>query len=400
MPLYTYTAIDPQGAHVSGQLEANDPDSAVSQLTVQGLRVENIQRVSAPDVRIQEEHAPALSAGESRDIGSHIAAVISAGVPLEGGLAAVAEEFPAGRTRRALRRIVRRLEAGEDLESVLATSGAPRYLPALVRAGRRSGRTAEILENFVAGSRSVSELRQTLWMALAYPLFVLVVTVPLGLFLIVWLIPSFAAVFDGFGIQLPWMTTAVIAVSRFLTEHGGKALLALASAVVVLCLVMRVTLGAVGTRRLVGAVPVIGPLVRWLGLSRFSPILSLLIESRVPLDEALLLAGEASGDAEIRHDCRELAARLQSGKTLASAARETRRFPQSFARALSWERYQEIFPEVLQSMSEMYAGRARILVAVLMAVVPPLAVTLAGLVIGFIVVALFMPLIELLNKLS
>src|SRR5205823_1262441 len=148
--------------------------------------------------------------------------------PLEGGLAAVAEEFPWGRMRSALRRIVRKLETGADLESVLASSGAPRYLPSLVRAGRRSGRTAAILENFIASSRALSDLRQTLLMALAYPMVLLLLCVPLGAFLIFWLIPQFAAIFDGFEIRLPWITTVVIVASRFLADHGVQTLGALA----------------------------------------------------------------------------------------------------------------------------------------------------------------------------
>ncbi len=400
MPLYCYTAIDLQGTRVSGRLEASDPDAAAAQLTAQGLKIESVQSVLEPDVWLKDEPAPPLSHGQAGDIGGHIAEVISAGVPLEAGLAAVAEEFPAGRTRAALRRIVRRLETGEDLESVLASCGAPRYLPALVRAGRRSGRTAEILENFIAGSRSAIELRQSLWMALAYPLFLLLVSVALGLLLLFWLIPTFASVFEGWNLKLSGITTFVFDVARILKDHGVKIVIALLSALVVVCVVMRVALGPLETRRLLGAVPVIGPLLRWLGLSRFAPVLSLLIESRVPLDEALLLAGEASGDAQIQHDCRALAAGLQSGKTLESAAREVRRFPPSFVRALTWDRYQEGFPEILHSMSEMYAGRARIVVAVLMAILPPVMIIGAALVLGFVVVALFMPLIQLLNQLS
>jgi type II secretory pathway component PulF len=400
MPLYNYTAIDSLGSRVSGRLEANDPDAAAAQLTAQGLRIESVQLVLASGVWLDEGPGPLMAAGAARDVGGHIAEVISAGVPLEGGLAAIAEEFPVGRTRRTLREIVRRLESGENLDGVLASSGAPAYLPALVRAGRRSGKTAEILENFIAGSRSVSELRQSLWMALAYPLAVLLVTIPLLVFLFVWLIPSFETVLRGWDIRLPMMTRALTAVSGFLVEHGGTFLLTLLAAVVVVCLVIRAALGPLATRRLVGGIPVAGPLLRWLGLSRFSPILSLLIQSRVPLDEALLLAGDASGDAEIRHDCRVMAASLQSGQTLESAARDVKRFPQSFVRALSAEQYHEGFPDVLQSMSEMYAARARILVAFLMAFLPPVTVIVVGTVVGFIVISLFLPLIQLLNMLS
>src|SRR5262245_34267789 len=401
MPTYSYIAIDPQGARLAGEIEASDPDAVVARLTAQGMRVESVQMIF-PGVppRAGKDPAPRLTASEAREVGGHVAEVVSAGLPLEAGLAAIAEEFPWGRMGRALRRIADRLETGESGESALSSTGAPAYLPALVRAGRRSGRTADILENFVASSRSVSDLRQTLWMALAYPLVLLALTVPLVLFLVIWLIPSFEAIFADFDVRLPLMTEFVLNVSNFLTEHGLMSLAIVAGAILEIVVVLRLALGPAGSRRLVCTVPVVGPLLRWLGLARFSPILSLLIESRVPLDEALLLAGEASADAEIREDCGELAADLRSGKSLESAAREKGRFPKSFVRALAWEQHREGFAEVLQSMSEMYAGRARALVAILIAVLPPVLVVMVALLVGFIVIAMFMPLIELLNKLS
>jgi general secretion pathway protein F len=401
MPTYSYSAIDSEGVRHAGEIEASDPDAVVSQLTAKGMRVEGVQMVfPAAPARVERTPAPRMSTAQAQEIGGHLAEVVAAGLPLEAGLAAVAEEFPWGRMGRALRRIAGRMETGESLDSALSASGAPAYFPALVRAGRRSGRTADILENFIASSRSVSDLRQSLWMALAYPLALLVLSIPLGLFLFLWLIPGFETIFADFGIQLPLITEFVLNVSKFLGDHGLATLGILAGAVLAVGVVLRLALGAAGWRRLVCTIPVVGPLMRWLGLARFSPILSLLIESRVPLDEALVLAGEASGDAEIREDSGELAAHLRSGRSLESAARDIGRFPKSFVRALAWERQREGFAEVLQSMSEMYAGRARALVAILIAVLPPVVVTLVAFIVGFIVIALFMPLIELLNKLS
>jgi type II secretory pathway component PulF len=402
MPTYTYIAIDGRGIRVSGAIEASDPDEAVSRLTEQGLRIESVQRTAATDSDAggEDDRGRGLAPGEAREISGHIAGIISAGLPLEAGLAAVAEEFPRGRLRRSLQNVIRELESGRDLESVLAAGRTPAYLSALVRAGRRTGRTGEILESFVANAAIVSDLRQTLWMALAYPLVLLLVIVPLALFLQLWIVPAFAAIFDGFEIRLPLMTEALIGLSQFISEYGWKALACVAGAILALYLILRLALGPVGMRRTIGALPVIGPLLRWLAMARFSPLLSLLIESRVPLDEALILAGEAVGDAEIGADCRQLAAQVQAGESLESAALRTGRFPSSFVRALSWEGRRDGFPEVLQSMADMYAGRARALVLVLAAVLPPLAVLLVAVMVGFVVIALFMPLVELLNKLS
>jgi type II secretory pathway component PulF len=153
-------------------------------------------------------------------------------------------------------------------------------------------------------------------------------------------------------------------------------------------------------RRMLGDVPVVGPLLRGLALARFSQLLSLLIESNVPLDEALVLAGDAAGDPELGADCRNVALGIRGGRTLESAAREIGHLPASFVRALSWERHQEAFAEVLQSTAEIYAGRARTLLALLVAMLPPLIVILMGLPVALVVFALYMPLIELLKRLS
>jgi type II secretory pathway component PulF len=386
---------------VAGEIEASDPDAVVSQLTARGLRIEQVAIAPpAHESPLDTDRLAQLKVSEARDLGGHIAEIISSGLPMEGGLAAVAEEMPAGRLRRALRGIVRELETGADLESVLARRRAPPYLAALVRAGRRTGRTGEILEGFIANSRVISELRQTVWAALAYPLVLLALIVPLGLFLLLWIIPASAAVFDGFEINLPLITRGLIAVSRFAKESGWQILACLACAMLVSFLVLRLALGGAGIHRLMCGIPAIGPFLRWLGLARFSQFLSLLIEGRVPLDEALILAGDAAGDAGIRADCRQIAANVRGGMTLEAAARETGRLPASFVRALSWEGYQDAFPEVLQSTADMYTGRARVLVALLLGIIPPVIVTFVALLVGFVIIAMFMPLIELLNNLS
>ena len=401
MPIYTYSAIDPNGMRVAGQVDASDPDAAASQLTARGLRIEQVEMVPPAQVSPSStDRLAQLKVSEARDLGGHIAEIISSGLPMEGGLAAVAEEMPSGRLRRALKGIVRELETGADLETVLARRRAPPYLAALVRAGRRTGRTAEILEGFIANSRVVSELRQTVWAALAYPLVLLVLIVPLGLFLLLWIIPASAAVFDGFEIKLPLITEGLIAVSRFVQQFGWQILAYLAGAVLVSYVMLRLALGGAGTRRLMCRIPAIGPFMRWLGLARFSQSLSLLIEGRVPLDEALILAGDAAGDAGIRADCRQIAANVRGGMTLEAAARQTGGLPASFVRALGWEGYQDAFPEVLQSTADMYTGRARVLVALLLGIIPPIIVIFVALLVGFVVIAMFMPLIELLNKLS
>jgi type II secretory pathway component PulF len=193
----------------------------------------------------------------------------------------------------------------------------------------------------------------------------------------------------------------LFAVSRFSSSATAQ-MMFLLFGVLLVALVVAGLLGSrfAGTRRLLCGVPVMGPVLRGLALARFSQMLSLLIESGVPLDEALVLAGDAAGDAELGADCRTAAVGVRAGHTLESAVRETRSLPASFLRALSWERHHKAFADVLESTAEIYAGRARTLLALLVAILPPLIVILVGLFVASVVLALYMPLIELLHRLS
>ncbi len=401
MRTYIYIAIDSRGERLSGEIEASDPDAVVSQLTARGLRIESVQPLPPREPPSADRPRPVgLSAAETREVGGHISEIISAGVPLEGGLAAIADEFPWGRVRRSLQGIVRDLEAGNDLESVLARHRSAGYLPALVRAGQRSGRTGEILDNFITGSQIVSDLRQVLWTALAYPLILLVALVPLMLLVLLKVVPQFGELFASMEVQIPLLTRVLLAAADFLKQDGVWIVLVILGAVVALAVMIRAILGRVAVRRLMCRIPVIGPLLRWLALARFSPLLSALIEARVPLDAALLLAGDASGDAEIEDDCRVLAASLRAGNSLQAAAQETGRFPASFMQALTWERRQEGLPEVLRSMADMYAGRARAFVMLIAVVLPPVVVLFVAGTVGGAMVLMFVPLFDLLKKLS
>jgi type II secretory pathway component PulF len=405
MSFYSFIAIDSTGQRVSGQVEASDPDAVVSQLSVQGLRIESVLLLRDAEQKPSAgasmgAAAGSLRAADVREIGGHIAEIASAGLPLEAGLAAIAEELPRGRLRRELRKIVADLETGIDLESALSARRAPPYVSALVQAGRRTGRTGAILESFISSTRIAFDLRQTLMLALIYPAALLVIVLLIAAILQSSVIPEFAKVFEGFGLKLPWATVMLIEISKLMNEFGWLALAFVAVAALVVSVLAFLAMGPIETRRMICRIPAFGPLVRWAALARFSPLLSLLIESRVPLDQALVLAGESSGDALIYDDCRKLAERVRAGESLEMVARSGRGLPISFVRAIGLERERRGLPDVLQSMADVYAGRARALAALLALFLPIIVVSLIGTFVSFVVLALMWPLIDMLRLLS
>jgi type II secretory pathway component PulF len=145
-------------------------------------------------------------------------------------------------------------------------------------------------------------------------------------------------------------------------------------------------------------IPLLGPIARWASLARFSQLLSLLVENEVPLDEALILAGNASGNPEIQDDCRALLASVTAGESFEAATRRLNRFPPSFVQALTWSQRAAGMPEILQSLGDIYASRVRAIIAVLVAIIPPILMLLIGLAALFFISALFAPMIQLLNS--
>lgn len=397
MPRYRYIGLDFTGRQVSGERDAADPDALLAALAGEISQVVSVQLV---DDYPGYERSGGVHRADVSEISGHIAEIIESQLPLESGLAAIAAECSSRRMRSTLRGIASDLAAGNDLETVLAGRGAPAELKSLVRAGARSGNTGQILEHYVINIESAVDLRQSMRRGLLYPLVLTILFGLVGTTVVLYFVPQFVVIFDGFGVDLPLPTKWLVAFSKFASQYGVTTGLALLAIVIAVMVLMRLALGKVLWRRIVCRIPLFGAILRWTALSRFSQLLSLLVENHVPLDEALVLAGDASGDAEIQYDCRRMLASVSAGETLESAARKLDRFPTSFVQALAWASRPSGLPEVLQSLGDMYAGRVRAAVAVIIALVPPILMFFLGVSMALLIIALFLPLFNLLNNLA
>jgi type IV pilus assembly protein PilC len=167
-----------------------------------------------------------------------------------------------------------------------------------------------------------------------------------------------------------------------------------------LCLVWAVSRTSASARRVVVCIPLLGALLRWSSLCRFSQLLALLMEHRVPMSEAVWLAGDACGDAAIRQDCRSLAARVAAGETFETAVLRVRSFPRGYTRGLALRSNQPWFPDTQRALAEIYAARIRALMVILATLLPGFVILVAAGLFALVVVAIFMPLIQLLNALA
>ncbi|MBC8112860.1 MAG: type II secretion system F family protein [Candidatus Saccharimonas sp.] len=322
-------------------------------------------------------------------------------LPLAPALNAMADETYSPKTRRGLRQLAARLERGESLHQAL-NSVELRLSPALrvlAEQGTQFGRFDAVLHWSVEQTRRSNELRRQLWVVLTYPLFLISIVATVGSFLFVVIVPQFAKIFDDFGTQLPGITVAVISVSQFCAANRLPALLALAVVLVLATGPFAWRGHWLVTRRWSGSIPLIGPLFRLAALSEFCHLLAVFVESGMPLAAGALVAGESSEDEWLQLMSVQLALDIDRGIEAEMAA-ITCGFPSSLAHVLREATSPKVLADALHGLAEIYSARTEVSSHLTSSIVEPFVMVLTVVGLGTIVIALFMPLIKLLNDLS
>lgn len=400
--VFAYTALDTSGQQREGTLLAVSPVEVAQQLPTGWIMLacEPLAEGAPPRPGPPRDVTERLPATEGEALAGHLAALTQAGVPLEGGLRALMEELPKGRFRRGVERLVARLEAGVDLQTAVRDSGAPETLQAVIRGGLQQGDLGGALARHAATSQTLSQSRLIIWSALTGPLVGGGICILLLLLLVGWILPRFAELYGGFGLQLPLLTVWILRAGEWLNAWSPVLLMGFAAVVVPGLLLGRLWGGRETIAGWLGWVPLVGPLLRSLGLVRLCDTLSLLVESRVPLPEALRLAGEASGDRGLRQESQRLAGELAAGDDVNARPRRWRRLPAGLIDLIATAGNQSTLVALLQAQTSLQVQRARGLTQLLVLLLPWLLLPLLGTLVAVVLVAVFLPLMQVLRILA
>jgi type II secretory pathway component PulF len=342
-----------------------------------------------------------LTRDDAAELTGGLAGLTATGLPLPDGLRALGAELERPRLRRAFLELAQAIERGEPLDQALARIGGnlPPDLAGLATAAVRSGQVTQVLGESARLQRLRSQLRRWIWIGLAYPALLLSFFTGLVVLISTLVIRQFEEIFSDFGIALPWVTMVIIRLARFFSESGWI----LVTGPLVVWLFIAFFGIAIGSRariRVVRSIPLLGP--AWLSttMAEFCHLLAILVESCVPLPEALTLAGSATRDEELVDSCNRAAGAIEAGSSLADAMDQDGDFVPGFSRLLRWAEQSRSLPEALHVAGELFEARARPQAAFLTTFVTIAVVFLVLFGTGFTLIALFLPLIKLLVELS
>ncbi|MGH9256641.1 MAG: type II secretion system F family protein [Vicinamibacterales bacterium] len=405
MATFAYTGRSRAGQTITGEFMADSMDAAVSALRRDQILVTQINPVkeaTAATPRARKRRSRGVKAKDLAVFTRQFSVMIGAGLPLVQCLDILgnqAEDKNFGEVILATRADV---EAGASLADAMAKH--PKAFDSLftnmIAAGEAGGILDAILKRLATYIEKAVKLKGQVKSAMVYPIAVVVIaTVVVGA--ILWkVIPTFAQLFAGLGADLPMPTRIVIAMSNGLVRYMPFII----GSMVVFAFAFRAYYRTAGGRMLVDRVvlrmPVLGILMRKIAVARFCRTLSTLLTSGVSILEALDITAKTAGNAVVEAAIYTTRKSIERGETIAGPLKQTAVFPPMVVQMIGVGEATGALDTMLSKIADFYEEEVDVAVAGLLTLLEPLMIALLGGIVGGIVIAMYLPIFELINQLT
>lgn len=411
MPHYTYTARSADGRREEGLVEAPDRRGALRAVEQRGLVPVRLEEAAAGAV------ARAVRAGRPRGgwrrqrmgrrelllFTRELSDLLGSGMTLGGSLHTLAQHRSGGERDRVVEILRDRIVQGNSLSESLAERPdifPPLYV-SMTRAGEAGGALAEALERLAVHYERVGEAREKVLMALVYPGIVLTIGVFTMVFIMIFVIPRFAALFAELGSTLPLPTRMLIGASRFLT--GWRALWIAAPVVAAVVLgrrALRTPAGRFAWDRALLRLPVVRRIVAANAYAHFAQTLGSLLANGVPVLQALAIVEETVGNTVIAGELREARARVTDGSSISGPLAAGRVFPTMLTDMLAVGERTGDMSGALGQIARRYNAELDRSVKVFTTLLEPLLIVLMAGLVGFVAISMLLAVFDLTSGLN
>jgi type IV pilus assembly protein PilC len=415
MPQFHYQAIDSRGQEQTGRLEAVTAEQAAAGLKGRGLHPTEIKPVGSPSTSTAKSASrnrshqtfpffKSLTARELALFTRQLATLLRAGMPLLRALEVLERQEKNVRMKEMLLALAEGIRSGGTLSDAMARHGRvfDRLYINMVRAGEAGGALDLVFERLAGFQEKSQRLRGKVQAAMVYPLVVLVVAASILAGLLVFVVPKFKQIFADLlkGAPLPPLTRAVLAVSEGARVHWIGLLAGASVCGLVYQVCHRHPAGRRMLDRLVLRLPVFGELALKTLVARFSRTLGTLLSSGVPVLQALTIARDTCGNLRVAGAIGVVHDRVKEGESMARPLEGTRVFPPMVPSLIEVGEHTGQLPEMLGKVADIFDGEVDATVAGLSSLLEPMMVVFLATVVGIIVVALFLPLVRIVQLMS
>ena len=404
MPSFEYQVKDQGGKDQSGVQEAPDVGTLVSSLRSQGFIIIRISEVKKGK-SFAVGKGPSKQRGKSGKVklddlvvfSRQMATLVGAGVPLIQALDILAEQVEKEKLRVILRNLHQEVQGGKSLSD--AMEKYHRVFSVLfinmVRAGEQSGSLEEILDRVATYFEKSSALQKKVKSALMYPAAVSVMAFLITFGMMTFVIPKFAEIFESLNAKLPTLTTVLINFSRFLAGNWVVVLGGIGVTVFAIGQIVKTPAGGLAWDSFKIRMPVFGPLLLKVAVSKFSRTLATLVRSGVQILSSLEIVSKTSGNRRLEIVIRSLMESVKKGETISGPLEKSRVFPTMVVRMIAIGEETGELEEMLMKIADFYEREVDAAVDGLTSLIEPLIIAFLGIVIGGIVIAMFLPILTL-----
>src|SRR5438132_5915694 len=401
MPVYTYRGTNRAGASVSGEM------TAASKSDLQNLLKRQQITASKMSEKGREFNVPTFGGGiEAKELAiftRQFSVMIDAGLPLVQCLEILASQQENKIFQKVLTNTREMVEGGSTLSAAMKASPKvfdPLYTN-MVEAGETGGILDTILQRLSAYIEKNVKLQRAVKSAMVYP--VGVISVAGGVItLLLWkVVPIFATLFAGLGVELPLPTRIVIALSNFIGSHFGLLILVgLVGSIFALKAWYGTPQGKYALDSLILKLPVLGLLMRKIAVARFTRTLGTLISSGVPILEGLDITAKTAGNAVVEKALTQVRRSLEEGKSLTEPLKDSAVFPGMVTQMIAVGEQTGAMDAMLSKIADFYEEEVDAAVKDLLTALEPIMIVFLGLVVGGVVISMYLPLFSLIGKLA
>jgi type IV pilus assembly protein PilC len=398
MITFSYQARDMSGKIVSGIQDAINEDNAVTSLMSRGLMVLSLQQKAAATK--SKKKAWSVKETDLVLFTRQLSTMIEAGISLVQALTALYDQCDPKR-QKSLRHIISdvttRVQGGETFHESIAKHPRvfDRLFTSMVKAGEHGGLLAEILDRLAGFLEASARLRKKIKSAMTYPVIVICIAMAITTFLIVKVVPIFGEIFQDFGSKLPAPTQFLIDVSDFMRGEWYFLLLGIGVVFFGIRTFLRSTRGRQLWDRWKLKLPVFGPLVHKICMSRFARTFAQLIRSGVPILEVLDIVGGASGNHVVETSIKGVSDDVEKGDNLSVALSKKTIFPAMMLRMVAAGEATGKIDTMLEKMADFWDEEIEAMLDALTSLIEPMLIVFLGVIVGGIVIAMFLPIFKL-----
>lgn len=404
MPFYQYVARSPQGKTVTGSTEASTQSAVVKMLRDQGLIPTTIQQTSA-GARTVRKKAGCRGRVKLDDLvifSRQMATMIRAGLPLIEVIDILAEQVEKKIFRDVLREIERDIEGGSSLTEAIQKH--PKVFSAffisMVKAGEASGMLDTILDQVAIYLEKLVSIQRKIKSATMYPAVVSSVALLITTFLLVKVVPVFENIFIDLGGELPLPTQITVGLSRLVKENWLVVGLIFGGCCIGLWQWGKTKTGRAKIDAVILKIPIFGPLILKAAIAKFTRTLGTLIRAGVNILYALEIVAKTSGNAVIEEALYQTRTSIQGGESITKPLVDSQVFPPMVTRMIDVGERTGALESMLTKIADFYEDQVNASVAGLTSMIEPLLIVFLGVVVGFIVISMFMPLFKMVEMVS